>query len=126
MATTVAITSPFAGTTVYTWDALAADDTTGSILVGNAHTILVQFAGTTFNSSQINVQVSLDGTTWLPAYEKGPSTTNTTIGNTTPTAVAATAAGVKIYDCQLAAYARIQVTGGTGTGLKCVMLLRTL
>ena len=126
MATTVAITSPFAGTTVYTWDALAAGDTTGSILVGNANTILVQFTGGEFNSSQINVQVSLNGTTWLPAYEKGPSTTNGTIGATTPTLVAAVAAGVKIYDCQLAAYARIEVTGGTGTALKCVMLLRTL
>lgn len=126
MATTVTVTSPASGATLYSWDLLAVGDTTEAISSYAAKKILVQFTGGTFGASQINLQVSVDGTNWLPMYEDGPSTSNATIGVTTPAAVAATAAGVKIYNGQPAPFFRVSVTGGTGTGLQVRVIVFNL
>jgi len=126
MATTVTVTSPASGVVLYSWNALAVSDVTDAIPCHAAKRILVQFTGGTFSGSQINLQVSLDGTTWLPMYEDAASTTNGTIGNTTPAAVLATAAGIKIYSGQPAPFVRVEVTGGTGSALQVRMMLYTL
>lgn len=126
MATTVTVTSPASGATLYSWDLLAANETTEAISSHAAKRILVQFTGGTFNGSQINLQVSIDGTTWLPMYEDAASTTNSTIGNTTPAAVSATAAGVKIYNGQPAPFFRVAVTGGTGSALQVRVIVYNL
>ena len=126
MATTVTVTSPASGATLYSWNALALNDVTDGIASYAAKRILVQFTGGTFSGSQINFDVSVDGVTWVPGFEDGPSMTNSTIGNSTPANVLATAAGIKIYNAQVAPFFRVTVTGGSGSGLQVRVMVYTL
>jgi hypothetical protein len=86
--------------------------------------MLVQFTGGTFDGATINLQNSLDGVTFVPMYESFVTTSGPVTNVTTPAAVNATAAGVKVYHGLVTPFFRIEITGGTSpTGLKVRVLL---
>jgi hypothetical protein len=121
MATTNTVTSPTAGDTIYSFSALANGDTF-DIDASAAKSILFQVTGGTFNSSTVALVGSLDGTNWAPLFGKNQLTTGVAVTSD----VKAVAANAIVWDVQPSRFVRVSVTGGTGTGITAVVLLRTL
>ena len=99
MAVDFTVAQPNALETVYTWSNLTSADVTAAVQVWPARRLLMQ---TTRHDAKgpLSLQVSNDGTNWASAYERTGSTT--------------LAAGVqdedqnlRIWDCELARYARV-------------------
>jgi hypothetical protein len=121
MATTHTVTSPASGDLLYSFTALADGDTF-DIDASAAKSILFQVTGGTYNSSTVALTGSLNGTNFAPLFGKQQLTTGVAV----TTAVSATASNQTIWDVQPTRIARVAVTGGTGTGLTCNVLIRTL
>jgi len=121
MATTNTVTSPYAGQTVYSFTALADTDTF-DIDCSSAKEILFQVTAGTFGGSTLALTGSLNGTNFTPLYQRNAIA----IATIPASPVSATAANLLVFDVQPTRFARIQVTGGTGTGIQCTLILRTL
>ena len=121
MATTNTVTSPYAGQTVYSFTALADGDTF-DIDCSSAKEILFQVTAGTFNSSTVGLVGSLNGTNFSPLFQRNAIT----MVSIPASNVSATSSNVIMFDVQPTRFARIQVTGGTGLGIQCTLILRTL
>jgi len=94
------------------WSGIAAGDTFNAFTLTQQYGLAasVQVVGT-FGGSTVALEVSNDGTNWAPA--RGLDTTNITF----------TTSGYREFSL-CAAYVRPSITGGTGSGLAIVMVLR--
>jgi len=94
------------------WSGIAAGDTFTAFTLTQQYGLAasVQVVGT-FSSSTVALEVSNDGTNWVPA--RGLDTSNITF----------TGAGYREFSL-CAAYVRPSITGGTGSGLSVIMVLR--
>jgi len=126
MATTHTVTSPASGDQLYSFTALADGDTF-DIDASAAKSILFQVTGGTFNASTVALTGSLNGTNFTPLYHNASGFgVAWGAGVASNTAVQATSANQGLWHVQPSRIVRVQVTGGTGTGLTCNVLIRTL
>jgi hypothetical protein len=126
MANTYTVTSPYAGSTLYTFEALANLDTSDTFDLSSAETILFQVATGTpaaaFFGATVALVGSLDGTNWTPLYQFQQPTTGVAV----TTAVSAVAANATIWHVQPTRFARVQVTGGDSGGTTANIRVRLL
>lgn len=127
MATTNTVTSPYAGQTVYSFTALATNDTF-DIDVSQATEILWQVTGGTIGTSTVALVGSLDGSTWVPLYQKpngfGINWGALGVSNEPVRVTALPSPGV--FYVQPTRFVRVQVTGAGGSGIQCTLIVRTL
>jgi hypothetical protein len=99
MAVDVTVARPNALETVYTWPNLTSADVTAAVQVWPARRLLMQ---TTRHDAKgpVTLQVSQDGTNWTSAYERTGSTT-------LAAGVQDDGAAPRVWDCELARYARV-------------------
>jgi hypothetical protein len=123
MATTHTVTSPASGDLLYSFSALATNDTF-VIDASAAKSILFQVTGGTFGATPAVCALvgSLDGTNWAPLFCKQQLTS----GLAVTTNVSATSANTTIFDVQPSRFVRVEVTGSGGSGITCNVLIRTL
>lgn len=123
MATTNTVTSTASGDTLYSFTALATNDTF-DIDASAAKSILFQVTGGTFGATPAVCALtgSLDGTNWAPLFGKQQLTTGVAV----TVAASASAANQTIWDVQPTRFVRVQVTGSGGSGITCNLLIRTL
>lgn len=121
MATTNTVTSPYAGQTVYSFTALANGDTF-DIDTSSAHTILFQCTAGTFSGSTLGLVGSLDGVNFAPLYQANQPISGVAVTSS----IALTSVNTAVWHVQPTRILRLSVTGGTGTGIQCTLILRTL
>lgn len=129
MATTFTVTEPAPGDTLYTYSALARNDTAAAINVSAAKRIVVQALAGTLDSDTLAIEGSLDGTNWGPIYP--PDAVSLTgipaVAAGFTGSFAASASGQLAVQPTYWIRARV-VTGGGGpaVGVKLAILVRTL
>lgn len=111
---------------LYSFTALADGDTF-DIDASAAKSILFQVTGGTFSLSTVALTGSLNGTNFTPLYHNASGFGVTWgAGVASNAAVSATGPNQAIWHVQPCRIVRVQVTGGTGTGITCNVLIRTL
>jgi len=129
MATTFTVSEPASGDMLYTYSALARNDTCAAINVTSAKRIVAQALSGNLGTDTLAIEGSLDGTNWGPLYP--PDAVSLTgipavaVGFTGD--FSASASGQVAVQPTYWIRIRIVTNGASAaSGVKCNILLRTL